>query len=1625
MGAAPTAGPTSLIFGTSRNFGGGGGGGDWQTGTQAGGAGGGGGGGVEIQQGASYTNALANAGGAGVANTGGGGGGGATNYGFGGRGGSGIVVVRYLAPAYKTSTPSNPGMNYGETTTISTSGTPFSGITRKMQWQASYDTGTTWTNLDSGTISNSTSYVTPVETIAALTAFQFRVIITDTTTSYTFTTISDTSTLVFFLLPTETDTAISLNGGQYVSSPAINSPTGSITIEVWTKPNVGACSSSNVYGNVIYKPNAYNIYCNNGFWYANTGNGSSMSGTAKAFPYKLIEGDWVHLAIAISGSNLYMFYNGQLVETGVAQTVTANSSQWYVGSQGTANTYLNGYVDEFRIWNSIRTEAQIQSDMVSNPTITDPNLSTYFDFNEGSGNVAYDRDALYISPNTMQLVSNSGNISWAAIESSTVSGNYTTVQFPRSIITQKGGWKIPVQVKSVLTLIVSGGGGGGVNAGAGGGGGGALKGVAALKSTKGPAKIQVGMGGYGGLKTNATAGGRNGFSSVLSNADSTVNAQVNGGSGGYAHWSDNPCNSGPTPSTGVISGGNIQPGYVGFSDTTTYVGGAGGAIPASSGLVGNDGGAGFTSTIFNGAKLFGGGAGSGSWSNSALGGVGGGDGGNAYGGRGGTGATSGDYGLSLTGNGGGGAGNTACTVIASPGGSGTVYLKYLNLAKPNITGPKSDTYTVGTVYKFAVSETVTNVGLTRTYQWQVTSDGGATWTNAVGGSGMQSAKYNSDTLTVGMNGPLYQFRCEVTESDGSGISVFANSDTATLLLLAQPTITGADSITSTYGTAASSTYIAADGTPSRKITTLPGSGGGLLDYGFNGTSFETMTFGAQTASDFNALLPLSNGKMLAGGSAIISAKATPVIVKVDATGALDPSFGTNGKVITNFTGGSFINVMAADTTTGQIYIAGPAQYSPNNGRWMVARFSATGVLDTTFNGIGYETITLFNNENAGNNLYAIFPQANGQIYLAGSAWDTALNQAETSTVLRLNNNGSIDTSFGTNGYARFKTYGGYSHITDIKVLSDGKILVAGSGETTTIYSASLLSSARLLSNGTLDSTYGAGGKATFSPPCSGYCIIESVARIAGDNSIYFATRTIGSPNNLFVGKATSTGILDTSFATNGFAIETFTATPQFLSMDLTSDSRVVVGSMYYTGTYYVQSINMYSSLGARVSTFGNGGLATLNSVNQGWSTPTSNGQVNSNRLKVDVNGGIWQVGLKGSVAVIQKVIGNTFGNVTTPSSIVFDTSTTDRLIVRIDTATPAGVYYQTLFVTDTASAVGYKTILINVNKAPGFTISVDTTTKSVGYDTSTSTNSFTSSGLLAGDTVTLSYKYRNNTETLTVAPQKVDTWTVVPTVATISNGTISNGVLSNYLSVTYNNGKLIVTRGKQSNFAIVATDSTTAGGKPSNFIYAQAGASQKIGFIGVMETAVVTLSVSGTNCSISASDSLTITTTNGAAATCTLSATVSASANYDSAVASSVILYFISYTNSRDNQTPGGGAVIGLTGGSPLDFITQIPMTINYYRVNQNDGSQLWIVGSGFSSIFANNIVRIGRSGLSTVVTGADANNLFVTIPGAGGYTLGTNIGRISITIGSNTVYAQDIWVAGQPATYDPSIFNA
>jgi uncharacterized delta-60 repeat protein len=186
-----------------------------------------------------------------------------------------------------------------------------------------------------------------------------------------------------------------------------------------------------------------------------------------------------------------------------------------------------------------------------------------------------------------------------------------------------------------------------------------------------------------------------------------------------------------------------------------------------------------------------------------------------------------------------------------------------------------------------------------------------------------------------------------------------------------------------------------------------------------------------------------------------------------AGGALDPTFDGDGKVLTDFARFGDNAHAVAIQADGAIVAAGGVTPSRNAGTdFGVARYLANGSLDTTFDADGRASTDF---AGGGDAPRGVAIQPDGKIVVVGFAYGGKKSKNDFGLV-RYNANGSLDTTFGAGGKVRTAmNAAGDDQANAVALQQDGKIVVAG-----TALGDFLL--ARYNADGSLDTTFGSGGR---------------------------------------------------------------------------------------------------------------------------------------------------------------------------------------------------------------------------------------------------------------------------------------------------------------------------------------------------------------------------------------------------------------------------------------------------------------------------------------------------------------------------------------------------------------------
>ncbi len=281
---------------------------------------------------------------------------------------------------------------------------------------------------------------------------------------------------------------------------------------------------------------------------------------------------------------------------------------------------------------------------------------------------------------------------------------------------------------------------------------------------------------------------------------------------------------------------------------------------------------------------------------------------------------------------------------------------------------------------------------------------------------------------------------------------------------------------------------------------------GAYDTGFGGTGHPSVDFagmdGATTGSDgASDLVRQADGSIVTVGFS----DNEFAIDRVTSAGTIDNTFDSNGRKRADFTGDTD-GARAVALSGSKIIVAGITS-TGGNPRLALLSLNSTGGVDTSFGvGTGHSeggTTELPRGANA------VAVQPDGKILVAGPGGGNF-------GVARVKTDGFYDPTFGPGANGQVSVdFGGTDVANAMALQPDGKILVAGTdGDGFAV--------ARLLPNGTLDPSFGTGGRATvnftgvdvargMALQPDGKIVLVGETGPAGGTTDYAVTRLLGDP----------------------------------------------------------------------------------------------------------------------------------------------------------------------------------------------------------------------------------------------------------------------------------------------------------------------------------------------------------------------------------------------------------------------------------------------------------------------------------------------------------------------------------
>jgi len=391
-----------------------------------------------------------------------------------------------------------------------------------------------------------------------------------------------------------------------------------------------------------------------------------------------------------------------------------------------------------------------------------------------------------------------------------------------------------------------------------------------------------------------------------------------------------------------------------------------------------------------------------------------------------------------------------------------------------------------------------------------------------------------------------------------------------------------------------------------------------VNFGTNGYQSTNLN-----GSEWPEAIGLQNdGKFIIAGTRIGSSSYEDIfIARYGIWGNLDNSFGTNGYIIKDVGNEDFAKDLLIQPDD-KIVVAG---YVHSGFQPIILRYNSDGTADSDFGSNG--TVLL----SGSCIIEAVALQEDGKIIVAGS--ETGSNLF---SLYRVNSDGSMDTSFGSNGNITTNVgEGGSDVLTDIRIQANGKIIASGHSHTPfpTNYDISIV---RYLANGEIDTTFGNNGISLIdigSNNENDRCYASAIQNdgklvLVGESN--FGTETDFALLRIQVelnrvwhvattGNNSNSGSSDDPFATIQYGInqtsngDTVLVYPGTYAENINYNGKnIVVGSLYLTtsDTSYISSTIIDGNQAGSVVTFENGEDTTA--VLSGFTIQNYNGVVNAN-----------------------------------------------------------------------------------------------------------------------------------------------------------------------------------------------------------------------------------------------------------------------------------------------------------------------------------------------------------------------------------------------------------------------------
>jgi len=362
---------------------------------------------------------------------------------------------------------------------------------------------------------------------------------------------------------------------------------------------------------------------------------------------------------------------------------------------------------------------------------------------------------------------------------------------------------------------------------------------------------------------------------------------------------------------------------------------------------------------------------------------------------------------------------------------------------------------------------------------------------------------------------------------------------------------------------------------------------GLLDNTFGTNGIATLSPGSLHDVVYDVDVQPDQKILFTGVARITSSNGFTsdlVIGRLDNDGNPDASFATNGIYNLASAGGSVFGYDLKIQPDGKIVVCGGYSVTASDTEFIVVRLNEDGTPDISFGGgDGISNIQVDSSEDYA---YELELLSDGRILLAGTSSVPGFTYSR-GIVMQLLPDGSLDVSFGANGYTSVQINNTSSeNFRCLEVLPSGKFIAAG-------YSYAdfeKLFLAGFNADGTLDQSFAESGIHI------GQSISEAFDMVVSDNVVFVGGRISNSGGfDAGISCFTTEGTLNTAFGAGGTVVANYNPLDCILGLHAQSDGKIIGVGTSGLGGFGNRDMfaTRYLPSGELDTAFGNGGYTII------------------------------------------------------------------------------------------------------------------------------------------------------------------------------------------------------------------------------------------------------------------------------------------------------------------------------------------------------------------------------------------------------------------------------------------------